>query len=43
MLSENNGKERKKLNPKLKEARVSGKDAWIAYDTHFIIGKPVKA
>jgi hypothetical protein len=33
---------RRKLVPKMKDARREGKTAWIAYDTLYINGKPVK-
>ena len=33
---------RKRLLPKLKEARQGGKSAWLSYDTLYIDGKPVK-
>lgn len=34
---------RRKLLPQLKEAKKAGKRAWLAYDTLYIDGKPVKA
>lgn len=33
---------RRKLFPKLKEARRNNKRAWISYDTLYVDGKPVK-
>jgi hypothetical protein len=33
---------RRKLVPKLKEAKQAGKRAWLAYDTLYVDGKPVK-
>lgn len=33
---------RRKLLPKLKEAKKAGKKAWLAYDTLYIDGRPVK-
>lgn len=33
---------RRKLVSKMKEARDKGKKAWIAYDTLYIEGKPVR-
>ena len=33
---------RKRLMPKLKEAKRDGKRAWISYDTLYIDGRPVK-
>lgn len=33
---------RKKLLPKMKDARKAGKKAWLAYDTLYVDGKPVK-
>ncbi|XP_060576681.1 uncharacterized protein LOC132733999 [Ruditapes philippinarum] len=33
---------RRKLIPKLKEAKQAGKRAWLAYDTLYIDGKPMK-
>jgi hypothetical protein len=33
---------RRKLLPKMKDARTTGHKAWIAYDTLYINGKAVK-
>ena len=33
---------RKRLIPKMKAARGQGSKAWIAYDTLFVDGKPVR-
>ena len=33
---------RKKLLPKLKDAKSRGQQAWIGYDTMYINGKPIR-
>lgn len=33
---------RRKLLPRLREARKDGKTAWLAYDTLYIDGRPVR-